>query len=307
MAVTPESFKSAASVVTAPPSPWWLRGLASLPLSVLQGLATGFAGFSTRFFPYRQSVVHDNLRRAFPELDDRQVAARAAEFYRNYCEVMAEIVKSASLPGEELDTRLRLRNLHELQAVVASGRSVVLFAAHQCNWEWLLLVLSRQLGCPLDAAYKPLKNAWADRAMRSVRSRFGARMIAAEHLLKDVIGRRRLPRVIALVADQEPKSSERRHWTTFLNRDSAFFMGGEVITKTLGYAAYFVAIRRVGKGRYEAWFEALSHPGESLAEGELTERYVRRVERQIHEGPADWPWSHKRWRLKKNADSKKEG
>jgi lauroyl/myristoyl acyltransferase len=23
------------------------------------------------------------------------------------------------------------------------------------------------------------------------------------------------------------------------------------------------------------------------------------VERQIHAAPADWPWSHKRWKLKK--------
>lgn len=282
-----------------PALPWWLRGLSSLPLEALQTIAVSFANFSNRFFPYRQHVVLENLRVAFPELDETERRARAAEFYRNYCEVMAEIVKSASMSGEQLDARLRFRNLQELQAIIASGRSVVLFAAHQCNWEWILLVLSRQLGFPLDAAYKPLKNAWADRAMRAVRSRFGARMVAAEQLLRDVIGRRRVPRLIALVADQEPKKSERRHWTRFLNRDSAFFMGGEVIAKTLGYAPYFVAIRRVDRGRYEVWFEALAEVGETLAEGELTERYVRRVERQIHEGPADWPWSHKRWRLKK--------
>jgi KDO2-lipid IV(A) lauroyltransferase len=37
--------------------------------------------------------------------------------------------------------------------------------------------------------------------------------------------------------------------------------------------------------------------GESLETGELTERFARRVERQIKESPADWPWSHRRWRL----------
>ena len=40
--------------------------------------------------------------------------------------------------------------------------------------------------------------------------------------------------------------------------------------------------------------------GEALPAGALTERYVRRVERQIHAAPADWPWSHKRWKLKKS-------
>jgi lauroyl/myristoyl acyltransferase len=37
-----------------------------------------------------------------------------------------------------------------------------------------------------------------------------------------------------------------------------------------------------------------------LRTGELTERYARLVEEQIHAAPPDWPWSHKRWRLKKS-------
>ena len=38
---------------------------------------------------------------------------------------------------------------------------------------------------------------------------------------------------------------------------------------------------------------------ETLAPGEFTERYAAMVEAQIRSAPADWPWSHKRWRLKK--------
>ena len=43
----------------------------------------------------------------------------------------------------------------------------------------------------------------------------------------------------------------------------------------------------------------LSKPGEATGPGALTERYARLVEAQIHAAPADWPWSHKRWKLKK--------
>ena len=39
---------------------------------------------------------------------------------------------------------------------------------------------------------------------------------------------------------------------------------------------------------------------EKLAPGELTERYARMVEKQIRDAPPDWPWSHKRWKLKKS-------
>jgi KDO2-lipid IV(A) lauroyltransferase len=85
----------------------------------------------------------------------------------------------------------------------------------------------------------------------------------------------------------------------FLNRETAFFMGGDVIASSLDYPVFFAAIRRTGRGRYEASFELMRDKNEVLDPGELTERFARRVERQIHESPADWPWSHKRWRLKR--------
>ena len=45
--------------------------------------------------------------------------------------------------------------------------------------------------------------------------------------------------------------------------------------------------------------QPLAQAGELLAPGELTERYARLVEEQIRAAPPDWPWSHKRWKLKK--------
>ena len=59
-------------------------------------------------------------------------------------------------------------------------------------------------------------------------------------------------------------------------------------------------MRRLARGRYEMAFEPLAPPGEKLRPGELTERYAQRVEAQIRASPPDWPWSHKRWELKKS-------
>jgi KDO2-lipid IV(A) lauroyltransferase len=63
---------------------------------------------------------------------------------------------------------------------------------------------------------------------------------------------------------------------------------------------FFIVMRRVSRGFYEMGFEPLLALGETLPRGELTERYARRVEQQIREAPPDWPWSHKRWKLKKS-------
>jgi KDO2-lipid IV(A) lauroyltransferase len=59
-------------------------------------------------------------------------------------------------------------------------------------------------------------------------------------------------------------------------------------------------MRRSARGCYEMRFEPLAAAGEKLPAGALTERYARLVEAQIRAAPPDWPWSHKRWKLKKS-------
>jgi KDO2-lipid IV(A) lauroyltransferase len=136
--------------------------------------------------------------------------------------------------------------------------------------------------------------------MFTLRSRFGSRLVPADALLADILQRREMVRAICMIADQEPTKSEHKHWTRFLNRDTAFFLGTEEIARVTRYAVFFAAMRRIARGRYLMEFTQLAAAGETLAAGELTERYARLVEAQIRAAPADWPWSHKRWRLKKS-------
>ncbi len=51
--------------------------------------------------------------------------------------------------------------------------------------------------------------------MKKLRSRFGCRLIPAKELLGDIIKRGKVVRAIAMVADQEPTTSEHKHWTRF--------------------------------------------------------------------------------------------
>jgi len=282
-----------------PRSAWWLRAIACLPWWLMYAVASCLALLALRVFPYRQRVVRENLSLAFPELNEPALRALMYRYYLGFAQMLVELLKSAGMTEEQFRSRVAIHNAELARAQLAQGRPVLLIAAHQCNWEWMLLALSFELGYPLDAAYKPLINPWAEREMLALRSRFGCRLIPAKTLLADIIKRKGAPRAIAMVADQEPVSSERKHWTRFLNRDTAFFMGPEELTRVTRYAALFVAIRRLARGQYEMELKPLAEAGEPLAPGELTERYVRLVEEQIRAAPADWPWSHKRWKLKK--------
>ena len=166
-------------------SAWWVRAIALLPLPVLHAIARGLAFLALNVLPYRPKVIRANLSTAFPQWDARTLRRTMRDFYRGYADVMLELLKAARLEPEELRRRMRLVNPELLHAEIDAGRPVVLFAAHQCNWEWILLALSIE-GLPVDCAYKPLVNEWANREMHALRTRFGARMVAVDDMMRDV-------------------------------------------------------------------------------------------------------------------------
>ena len=295
-----ESVSAPAAEPAGRRSAWWVRLLSSLPFPALYALATLLAWLAYRVFPYRQDVVRENLGKAFPEMNEAALRDVMKRYYRGFAEVLIELIKAATLPADEILKRVKIRDLDKARELLVAGKPVLLVAAHQCNWEWMLLGLSQQLGYRIDAAYKPLVNPWAEREMLAIRTRFGSRLVPAKGLLGDIIQHRKDVRAICMVADQEPMTSEHKHWTRFLNRDTAFYMGAEEIARVTRYAVFFVAMRRVERGFYEIELQPLIRAGEQLATGEMTERYARLVEAQIRDAPPDWPWSHKRWRLRKS-------
>jgi KDO2-lipid IV(A) lauroyltransferase len=283
----------------AVPPAWWVRAVAHLPLPFLYGVASILGWLSVHVHAHREHVVRENLSKAFPDYDEGQLRAVIAAYYLSFAQMLVEIIKSAVMPADEIRRRVRAVSLAPVRQLLDEGQSVLLVAAHQCNWEWMLLALSLELGYPVDAAYKPLVDGWAEREMKKVRTRFGSRLVPAQELLSDIIKRRDVVRAVALVADQEPTTSEHKHWTRFLNRDTAFYMGPEEISRVTRFPVFFLGLKRTALGHYEMSLTPLAARGETLKSGELTERYVRLVEAQIRAAPPYWPWSHKRWKLKK--------
>ena len=275
---------------------WWVRALAAIPLPVLYGVAGVLASVADCLVTRRREV-RSALAQAFPDLSAEELRSVRRRHSLRRAQVLAETVKAVSFTAEEIRSHVRIVNLEKVQAVLARRQSVLLITARQCNWEWMLLALSLDLGYPLDAACEPQAIDWAEREMTKLRSRFGTRTVAARDLLADVLRRDGVLRAVVMPADQEPHTAERTHWTRFLNRDAAFNMDAEEIARITRFPAFFIAMRRLGRGYYELEFLPLPHARQSQPRGPLTEQCARLIERQIHAAPEDWLGFHERWQL----------
>ncbi len=281
-----------------PPVPWWFRALSRLPLGFWYRVCDLLTWVAEHLVKYRRRIIESQLRLCFPDMDEATRKRTRIAMYRNFGDVFAEILKSATMPAAEFRQHVQIRGLEQARRHLDGGQSVLLVASHVCNWEWMLLGLSLELGHPFDAAYKPLRKPWAERLLLALRSRFGARMVPAGGMLGDVLQRRGTVRGIGIVADQDPVSAELRHFTLFLGQPTAFYMGVEAIARAARLPVLFVGMRRLARGRYQMDIEPMLEPGERLSPGGVMDRYAARVEALVREQPADWLWTYRRWRAK---------
>jgi len=276
-----------------------IKLLSRIPIKALYAFASFVYLLGYYLARHRERLIREQLTRVFPDKTASERLKIHKRFLRNFCDVMVEILKSNSMTEDEMRAHVRIVNVEVARAYLDAGRSIMFVTSHLCNWEWLLHGMTLHLGYPVDAAYKPLRDAWAERLMLAVRSRFGARLIPAKDLLADYLNRRGIVRALAVNADQAPVAADKYQWIKFLGQDTAFYVGAEQIARAVRIPMLYVAMRRVGRGYYEAQIKPLWDSREIVAPGEITERYARACEADVLESPADWLWSYRRWRLQK--------
>jgi KDO2-lipid IV(A) lauroyltransferase len=274
----------------------WIRALSRLPFGVLYRLTAAIMWLLRTVLRFRVVVARDNLRRCFPDRTEAEIDSLLDEYYRQLAQVAAEFIKMADMSADQLRAHLQVQNVERVDAETRAGRSVLLLGAHQCNWEWALQATVLYLGVPIEAAYKPLHAPGFDRELRKLRCRYGAHLIAAKRLVREVVRRRGQLHAVAMHADQMPASSGRRQWLSFLGRDTAFYPGPAEIARLTGYAAFFVPMRRLSRGQYQVDFLPICAAGERLDPAVFTARYASLVEQMIRANPADWTWVHRRWK-----------
>lgn len=276
-----------------------IKLLSRLPMRALYAFAAFLYVLAYYVVRHRHQVIAGQLAQVFPTLSVAERTAIHKRFLRNFCDVLVEVLKSMSMSDSDMNTHVRVGNVAAARQHLDAGKSVMLVTSHLCNWEWLLQAVALQLGYPLDAAYKPLHDQWAERLMLRVRSRFGARLVPAKDLLADFLSRRGIVRALAMNADQAPVSTDKRYWTKFLGQDTAFYVGAEQIARATRLPILYVSMRRVRRGHYEGEVRPLWDGREALEPNAITERYARACESDVFRAPADWLWSYRRWRLRK--------
>ncbi len=241
---------------------------------------------------YRRHVVDANLKYAFPDADSDTLARG---FYAGASQTAVEIVRLLSMDRDELRERVTFEGTQALN----EGNAVLLMA-HHGNLIWAINALASVIEAPVFTVYKPPHvDAMNDLFLR-LADRFGVTLVPANEIRGEVLKRRQVHPVWTLVADQRPGGRD-RHSVRFCGRETAFFTGPERLARVMKWPAFYLSCQRIKPGHYHCRVEKIGDPPHDR--GAVVESYVAKLQADIDQAPADWLWSHERWRDERRSTS----
>lgn len=276
-----------------------LKLISYIPFRALYVLSDGLYYILYYIIRYRRKIVRKNLTESFPTLKGKEILQVEKKFYRYFTDQVLESCKMATISPEEMKKHMKFTNIEAANAVFKEGKSIALYMGHYGNWEWISSIpLWVAEGVTSVQIYHKLRNDNTNRLILNMRERLGAisvEMRKTARYITEITNTNQVS-VIGFIADQSPKKKEVRYFLPFLHHRTPILVGTEKIVKHYGFEAWFLDMKRVKRGYYEAELIRMHEEPTSLPDFELTEIYFRMLEKMIQERPELYLWTHNRFK-----------
>ena len=278
-----------------------IRIFSLLPLSVLY-MISDIILYPLVYYVarYRLKVVRKNLRNSFPDKSHDELKNIEKKFYHHFADLIVEVVYGYRVGDEEMRERVVFENVDLVEHLASKTHGVIAYLGHMGNWEWLVDLNKRFVNPAMVEynVYRQLKNHTSDNMMLELRSKRGGECIEKKQLLRKLVALRRSehPFVVGMLSDQKPSKRSSYVWTQFLNQETAFLDGSEVLAHKFGFSAVYAHIWSPKRGYYRIRFEQITDDPELMQPEEMTKRYAELLEQNICAQPEQWLWTHNRWK-----------
>lgn len=267
-----------------------------LPFFILYGISDFIAFLLHSVFKYRKDVVLGNLQIAFPEKTEAERKKIARKFYQYFTDAMIENIKCISISKALLEKR-NTGNYDLINGLLDKGCSINVLGGHQFNWEYGALLYSLHIKIPMIGIYMPISNKAFNKIFYDIRTRYGSVFVSATEFKEKMDELTKEQYILALAADQNPGSTHIPYWIKFFGKPTPFVTGPEKGAVKNNAAVVFATFKKIKRGHYHFQTFLLAEQSAGRPEGELTCLYRDALEISIRNDPANYLWSHRRFKF----------
>ena len=247
----------------------------------------------------KKAIAKKNILIAFPNINETSIDQIIDDMWRNIGSIFGEYIhiNKFSILNEEKN-KIVFTNKNNLQILRNNKKPIVFFSGHFANFELMAKCL-RELEFNIGAIYRPLNNIFLNPIMEFIRKKY----ICSIQIEKGSAGTKKLIKHIstnnplALMIDQRLSSSIR---VPFFNQPATTTTTPAQLSIKYDALLVPVFLKRLKKTKYEFFIEEpLVVKKTNNYEKDIfniTEIMNKKIEEFIKVDPANWLWSHDRWK-----------
>lgn len=281
-----------------------VRGLAGLfrmlPHAAALKLGERLGRATDNVWTARHKVIIDNLIIAFgDEMTPAKRGELARDVFANIGMNMAEFARFPILDRERILSLATCDGEEALQEAIDFGKGAILVGSHFGNWELIGAYISA-LGFPVDFLARGQHNPLVDKYLTSLRKSGGVRVMHSERGgMKEVLRLLKSNRQVAIISDQHAGSQG--IIVSFFGRRVSVPRAPATLSARTGAPIIYGQISRNPDNTHHCHFDAPIYPDLTADTNDeifrLTKLYTRRIEEAIRSHPAQWLWTHRRFKF----------
>lgn len=262
--------------------------------------------FAFKVLGVRKKVVLDNLRKSFPEKNEKEIKKIALGSYINLTKTVIDYTRFPVLNKRKIPDMFIMEGKEHLDWVLENGKGAVMVAGHFGSWELMGAALA-QMGYSISYLVGEQHNKYVDDIMNEYREMMGINIIHMGVAVRGVIRTLRNNGMVALLADQNARKEG--IFVDFFGRKASAHQGPAVFALKTKAPIIFGSTTFLANGGYKIKIELLTfdHVTKLTEENirKVTQAHLNLLEKSIRQNPDHWFWMHRRWKTRPPEERKK--
>ena len=241
-----------------------------------------------------KNLIHQNIKKVFPNIDEKKMSEIVSSMWDNYGRVFAEYVFIKKFRITSLNSNIIIEGTEILNEIKKNNQKVIFISGHFSNFELMAMQLEKT-GIKIAAIYRPLNNIFLNKIMERIRKKYICKNQIKKGIrgLKDLLKFHKEGCSTALMIDQRVSEGSK---LDFFNEKAFTTTIPAQLVKKFNMPVVPIFIERFDGIKFKMKIHKPIYFQDNNSIDNITGQLNKVLERMILDNPNYWIWSHNRWK-----------
>ena len=241
-----------------------------------------------------KKTIHSNIKRVYPNIENKQITNITKLMWNNYGRVFAEFMFIHEFRSGKLSQNIEIVGQNILENIKSNNKQVIFVSGHFSNFELMAMHLEKS-GINLCAIYRPLNNIFLNKFMERIRKKYICKNQIKKGIggLKKLISFKNKNLSTALMIDQRVSEGI---LSNFFNEKALTTTIPAQLVKKFNIPIVPIYIERVDGLKFKIYINEPVFFSKETSIKTITDELNKILEKMVIKKPDQWIWSHNRWK-----------